>query len=116
MFEKDMRVAELIDIYGSMLSERKREIIEAYYFDDLSLSEIADNTGISRQGVRDSIKKSEIELRSFEDNLRLCKRIKAFYKRVEIISDGIASIVSSLPPEQSEKLTQYLTELRSINL
>ena len=66
MFEKDMRIAELIDIYGDLLSSHQREIIEAYYFDDLSLSEISLNLGITRQGVRDSIKKSETQLRAFD--------------------------------------------------
>ena len=46
MFEKDMRIAALIDIYGSLLTDRKREIIDMYYNDDYSLSEISENTGI----------------------------------------------------------------------
>ena len=78
MFEKDMRIAALIDIYGSLLTDRKREIIDMYYNDDYSLSEISENTGISRQGVRDSIKKSEAELTELDEKLGLFKSIIAF--------------------------------------
>ena len=84
MFEKDMRIAALIDIYGSLLTDRKREIIDMYYNDDYSLSEISENTGISRQGVRDSIKKSEAEL----TELGLFKSINAFNEfRTEFAED-----------------------------
>jgi len=78
MFEKDMKISALIDIYGALLSARKREIMEYYYDDDLSLSEIAEETGISRQGVRDAIKKSESELAEFEEKLGLFRRISEF--------------------------------------
>ena len=88
MFEKDMRIAALIDIYGSLLTDRKREIIDMYYNDDYSLSEISENTGISRQGVRDSIKKSEAELTELDEKLGLFKSINAFNEfRTEIAED-----------------------------
>lgn len=51
--EKNLNVSILLDFYGAMLTEKQREAEEYYYNDDLSLSEIADNQGISRQGVRD---------------------------------------------------------------
>ena len=62
MFVKDLRIGFLLDFYGDMLSERKRTVLDRYYNDDLSLSEIADEIGISRQGVRELIKKAEEEL------------------------------------------------------
>ena len=55
--EKNLNVSILLDFYGAMLTEKQREAVEYYYNDDLSLSEIADNQGISRQGVRDAIKR-----------------------------------------------------------
>ena len=88
MFEKDMRIAALIDIYGSLLTDRKREIIDMYYNDDYSLSEISENTGISRQGVRDSIKKSEAELTELDEKLGHFKSINAFNEfRTEFAED-----------------------------
>lgn len=73
MFEKNLRVAFLLDFYSNLLDERTRNIMEAYYEDDLSLSEIADGEGISRQGVRHIVKKGEEQLEFFEEKLGLAK-------------------------------------------
>lgn len=55
---KNMEMAFLCDFYGDMLTDKQRDVMELYYNDDLSLSEIAENAGITRQGVRDSIKRA----------------------------------------------------------
>ena len=62
MFEKNLHITFLLDFYGEVLGDRTRELLEMYYFDDMSLSEIADAVGITRQGVRGGIKKGEEEL------------------------------------------------------
>ena len=74
MFEKNLNIAYLLDFYGEVLPERKRTVMEYYYADDLSLAEIAEEIGISRQGVRDMIKKSEEELFFYEEKLHLAER------------------------------------------
>ena len=66
---KDMRVAFLLDFYGDLLTEKQRESLDFYYNDDLSLGEIGANLGISRQGVRDNIKRAEAILLEMEDIL-----------------------------------------------
>ena len=71
MFVKDLNIAYLLDFYGDVLSERTRDLLTMYYCDDLSLAEIAENVGISRQGVRQAIKKGEDELESLEAKLGL---------------------------------------------
>ena len=76
MFEKDLNVSFLLDFYGDVLSERKRTVLEYYYNDDLSLAEIAQEIGISRQGVRELIKKAEEELHFYEEKLGLAKRFR----------------------------------------
>lgn len=76
MFEKDMKISFLLDFYGEILSERRRTVLEYYYNDDLSLSEIAQDIGISRQGVRDLIKKAEEELHFYEEKLGLAERFR----------------------------------------
>ena len=76
MFEKNLQVAELLDTYGAVLTDRHRELLDLYYNQDLSLGEIAAEVGISRQGVRDSIKKAEDELRFFEERLHLLEKEK----------------------------------------
>ena len=77
MFEKDLKKAYLLDFYGEVLTERKKEVLDMYYNEDLSLAEIADQIGISRQGVRDLIKKAEEELLFLEDKLGLAKKMVA---------------------------------------
>ncbi|MBR2721492.1 MAG: winged helix-turn-helix transcriptional regulator [Clostridia bacterium] len=74
MFEKDLTISFLLDFYGEVLSERKRTVLDYYYNDDLSLGEIAEEIGISRQGVRDLIKKAEEELHFYEEKLGLAAR------------------------------------------
>ena len=76
MFEKDMKIGFLLDFYGEVLSERKRTVLDYYYNDDLSLAEIAQEIGISRQGVRDLIKKAEEELHFYEEKLGLAERFR----------------------------------------
>ena len=64
---KDLTISILLDAYGALLTERQRELVDLYYNEDLSLAEISENTGITRQGVRDGIKKSESFLRECEE-------------------------------------------------
>ena len=73
----DIKLVRLYDVYAPLLSERQREIMTLYYNEDESLAEIAENTGITRQGVRDHIKKCEGQLLGFEEALGLCKRLDA---------------------------------------
>ena len=77
MFEKNLQLFELIDVYGPLLSDRQQRVLDLYYNQDFSLGEIAEELGISRQGVRDSIKKAERELFFFEEKLALVARESA---------------------------------------
>ncbi len=77
---KDLYVSALLDVYGPFLSEKQRTLAAYYYNDDLSLSEIAENEGITRQGVNDLIKRTEAQLREWENACGYCKiflRLKA---------------------------------------
>ena len=74
MFEKNLEIGFLLDFYGDVLSERKRTVLDCYYNNDMSLAEIAEEIGISRQGVRELIKKSGDELLFYEEKLGLAKR------------------------------------------
>ena len=83
MFEKDLKIGLLLDFYGDVLSERKRTVLDYYYNDDLSLSEISAEIGISRQGVREMIKKAEEELRFYEEKLGLAGRFEEAQKHAD---------------------------------
>ena len=78
-----MRLAYLFDFYIDMFDEHSQQIMSAYYEDDLSLAEIAENIGISRQGVRHVIKKCEEQLIDLESRLSLVKKHEATENAVE---------------------------------
>lgn len=71
---KNLDISLLLDFYGQMLTEKQREVAELYYNEDLSLAEIAEHSGITRQGVRDSIKRAENQLLDYEEKLGLFAR------------------------------------------
>ena len=68
------RMAMLYDFYGDLLTDRQKEFYDLYYNEDLSLAEIADNYGISRQGVRDVIVRAEAAMTEIEDKTHLIRR------------------------------------------
>lgn len=74
MFEKHLEIGYLLDFYGDILPARRRDMMDLYYNDDLSLAEIAEQFGVTRQAVRDSIKKTETELFFYEEKLGLRRR------------------------------------------
>ncbi|RPF47989.1 hypothetical protein EDD70_0798 [Hydrogenoanaerobacterium saccharovorans] len=73
---KNLKISLLLDFYGDILTDKQKEVIELYYNEDLSLSEIADHEGITRQGVRDSIKRGEAVLLEMEERLGLAKKFR----------------------------------------
>lgn len=83
MFEKNLKIGFLLDLYGCVLSERKRIVLDDYYNQDLSLAEIAEEIGISRQGVRELIKKAEDELLFYEEKLGLDARLRQARQQTE---------------------------------
>ena len=84
---KNLDVINLFDIYGEMLTQKQQDFICYYYNDDLSLAEIAENEGITRQGVRDAIKRAEAQLFAFEEHLGLYRRNEALRTGLEEISE-----------------------------
>ena len=80
MFEKDLSLAVLYDWYGPLLSEPQQKLFEAYYGEDLSLAEIAEETGVSRQAVRSVIAHASEELRRYEEVLGLRKKNETLQK------------------------------------
>lgn len=81
-------VSQLLDRYGSILSEKQQRILDGYYNNDLSLSEIAENEGITRQGVRDFVKRSELQLFEFEEKLGICKKSKELKEILDKVKLG----------------------------
>lgn len=82
----NVEVSMLLDLYGEALTTKQRDYLCFYYNDDLSLSEIAENEGITRQGVRDAIKRAEAVLYDMESKLK-------FSKKLEKMQTGLEDIV-----------------------
>ena len=74
--EKNVKVSILCQIYGRLLTEKQYEVLNDYYNNDLSLSEIAENNNITRQAVRDVIKKGEIKLFEYEEKLAIMEKYR----------------------------------------
>ena len=92
MFEKNMRIAYLLDFYIDVLDEHTAGIMKAYYEDDLSLAEIARGENISRQGIRHVIKKAEEQLEFLEERLMLARRYSALDDAIATLRDIAARI------------------------
>ena len=83
--EKNVEISILCQLYGKLLSEKQLEFIDDYYYNDLSLSEIAENHGITRQAVRDMLKKGEKKLFEYEEKLLFMKKMLNQEKKIEEI-------------------------------
>ena len=106
---KDYNIGLLIDFYGSLLSDRQRDIISLYYEEDLSLSEIAADVGITRQGVRDSVKKAEAILTEAEEKLGLAQRFKELSEKTDIIKEKLLGL-------EDEKLAPVIKMIDSLEI
>ena len=80
---KKIEMVYLYDLYAPLLNDRQREVLELYYNEDQSLAEISENVGITRQGVRDCILKSEALLAGYEDALGLRAKLNDIEKNLE---------------------------------
>lgn len=94
---KDLSVALLLDVYGDLLNDRQQRIARDYFYDDLSLSEISENEGISRQGAHEIIKRCEQLLYFYEDKLHYSEtlyRLKDAAEKKD--NEAIYKIIDSL--------------------
>ena len=87
------RMAMLYDFYGDVLTDRQKEFYDLYYNEDLSLAEIAENYGITRQGVRDVIVRAEAVLTELEDKTGLIKRFHTMHRQLEQVQADAQQVV-----------------------
>ena len=92
MKNQTYRMTMLFDFYGEVLTPRQKEFFDLYYNEDLSLAEIAENYGISRQGVRDLIVRAEAIMTDLEDKTGLMKRFMLMQQQVQAILDAAEKI------------------------
>lgn len=106
---KNLKFVYLLDFYGGMLNDRQREVMSLYYDDDLSLAEIAEITGISRQGAHDLIKRGETKLIEADDALGLVSRFEGIKETVY----NLEKIITSSQMNGNEEITQLIETLKN---
>ena len=92
MKNQTYRMTMLFDFYGDLLTERQREFFDLYYNEDLSLTEIAENSGISRQGVRDVIVRAEGLMQEMEDKTGIVRRFEEQRVHLDAITAAAGEI------------------------
>ena len=108
--EKKVEVSILCQIYGKLLTEKQYEVINDYYNNDFSLSEIAENNNITRQAVRDMIKKGESKLFEFEEKLLIMKKMKDQEKQIQSIIEELNKIKDTSSDKKIEKILNNVTK------
>ena len=105
---KDLSISILMDFYGNLLTEKQIDALDMYYNSDMSLSEIAEESGISRQGARDAIKRGEKQLAEFEEKLGLAERFLEVIKSVDEMNKIIGTLEVS---DENRKKIERIKEI-----
>ncbi len=107
--EKNVQISMLNQIYGRLLTQKQYEIIDDYYNNDLSLSEIAENNQITRQAVRDILKKGEKKLFEYEEKLMFMKRMLNQEKKIEKV---LAELTKIQEDDTDKKIANILESVK----
>ena len=104
------RMTMLYDFYGDLLTERQREFFDLYYTNDLSLAEIAENFGITRQGVRDVIVRAERVLEEMEEKTGIIRRYRERFPSVKTVQDSLEEIATINRRQYDDERIRVLCE------
>ena len=106
--EKIVEQGLLYDFYGELLTERQQQVYESVVLEDYSLSEVAENLGISRQGVHDMIKRCNHTLEEYESRLHLVEKFLCIRKQVQKIKELAVGYNAGEITEISNKILEEL--------
>lgn len=108
--EKTLRMSLLFDFYGPLLTERQQEVFQMYFHEDLSLGEIGEQLGVSRQAIYDMLKRSEAIMEDFEAKLELISKYKIRQKNLTEIQEILRHLQQQISLEtRSSALLDLLT-------
>ena len=108
--ERKVEISMLCQIYGRLLTEKQLNILDNYYNLDLSLSEIAENENITRQAVRDIMKKGENKLFEFEEKLGIMKKTQRQEEKIADILSEFTKIQTKFTDEQISEILEHIKE------
>lgn len=114
MIEKNVQISMLCQIYGKLLTDKQFELIDDYYNNDLSLSEIAENNEITRQAVRDIIKKGEKKLFEYEKELKIMEKMLNQEKKLKNIIQDLENLKKNLSFNDNKKIDEIKIKLESL--
>lgn len=106
--EKKVKISMLCEIYGKLLTEKQLEILNDYYNNDLSLTEIAENNKITRQAVLDIIKKGENKLFEFEEKLSFMEKTIKQEKLLQEVLTELSKIEETSSDKKVEKILNHI--------
>ena len=110
-FEEIVELSLLFDFYGEMLGEHKKKIFEDYVLNDLSLAEIAEEEGISRQGVHDIVKRCTKQLKEYEAALHLVEKFQNMKNKLTKAAGLLESPADSIDTDSIKAAKKLLTEM-----
>ena len=113
MSDKTYEMALLYDFFGDLLTEKQRNCFDLYYNDDLSLSEIAEGAGITRQGVRDNILRAESALREYEEKTGVVKRFTEMQAEIDLLENRIRCVFAEGSPDKGD-ISEILSQLERL--
>ena len=104
--EDKVKISILLEIYGNLLTNKQKSLLEDYYNNDLSLSEIAENNEITRQAVRDILKKGEKKLFEYEEKLGIMKKNTMQEEQIAMILSEISKINSKASDKEIARVLE----------
>lgn len=110
--DKLIEVGILFDFYKELLTEKQREVVNLYYNEDYSLGEISENLSISRQGVYDTLKRSEKILKDYEEKLKLVEKLNKKNTYIKEIYEGLVDIEEKMV--QCKDCTSLIPKIKKI--
>ena len=115
--EKQVKIALLLDLYGNLLTEKQYNLLNDYYNNDFSLSEIAENEGITRQAVRDNLLKGENNLLEYDEKLSILKKKTRDQNILDNSIEELNSIINDrkIDSEAIKKIKNVIRELKKID-
>ena len=112
--DKHIEIGILVEIYGKLLTKKQYDVINDYYNNDLSLSEIAENNKISRQAVRDLIKKGESKLFEYEEKLNIMKKTQINEQTIQNVLAQLSKISENSSEKKIEKILNEVQKELSV--
>lgn len=116
LHEKDLEIGLLLDFYGELLSDSRREAAELYYNEDLSLAEIAEGAGITRQGVRDTINKAKVQLTEYETKLGLAAKFREIEKTMADIIPRLEALRNTSDEHGRGELDDIIKKAKTVTI